>query len=62
LAGAPITKLAPALGISSEEAIARLQRGGIAVEGSHQSLADIADKQDIELQRLLGLVMTEPDA
>jgi hypothetical protein len=62
LADAPITKLAPALGISSEEAIARLQRGGIAVEGPNQSLADIADKQDTELPKLLGLVMTEPDA
>ena len=62
LADAPIVKLAPALGMTSDEAIARLQRGGVAVEGPNQSLADIADKQDTELSRLLGLVMTEPEA
>jgi hypothetical protein len=62
LADAPITKLAPALGMTSAEAIARLQKGGVVVEGPNQSLADIAEKQDAELPRLLGLVMTEPDA
>jgi hypothetical protein len=62
LADAPIAKLAPALGMTSYEAIARLQKGGIAVEGPDQTLADIAEKQNAQLPRLLGLVMTEPDA
>jgi hypothetical protein len=62
LADAPIAKLAPALGITSDEAIARLQKGGVVAEGPNQSLADIADKQDTELPRLLGLVMPEPEA
>jgi hypothetical protein len=62
LAEVPIAKLAPALGITGDEVIERLRNGGIAVEGPHQSLADIAAKQNTELQRILGLVMTEPDA
>jgi hypothetical protein len=62
LADAPIATMAPALGITGEEAISRLRKGGIMVEGPNQSLADIADKQDAELPRLLGLVMTEPEA
>ncbi|MGC9954534.1 MAG: DUF4405 domain-containing protein [Rhizomicrobium sp.] len=62
LADAPIATMAPALGITGKEAISRLRKGGIMVEGPNQSLADIADKQDTELPRLLGLVMTEPEA
>ncbi len=46
----------------SEEAISRLRKGGIAVEGPNQSLADIADRQNAQLPHLLGLVMTEPEA
>jgi hypothetical protein len=59
LASAPIAKLAPALGMSSDQAIARLKSGGVAVAGPGQSLAEIADKQNVELPRLLNLVLTE---
>jgi hypothetical protein len=59
LASAPIAKLAPALGMTSDQAIARLKSGGVAVEGPEQSLADIADNQSVELPRLLNLVLRE---
>jgi hypothetical protein len=59
LAAAPIGKMAPALGISGEQAIARLQSGGIVVEGPNQSLADIAEKQHTGVPRLLNLVLAD---
>ena len=59
LASAPIEKLAPALGLTSDQAITRLKSGGVAVAGPGQSLAEIGDKQNVELPRLLNLVLTE---
>jgi hypothetical protein len=59
VASAPIAKMAPALGLTSEQAIARLERGGVEVEGPQQSLTEIAAKEDQELPRLLNLVLTE---
>jgi hypothetical protein len=59
LASAPIAKLAPALGLTSDQAIARLKSGGVAVAGPGQSLADIGDRQNVRLPRLLNLVLTE---
>jgi hypothetical protein len=59
LASAPIAKMAPALGLTSDQAIARLKSGGVTVAGPEQSLADIAGKQNVELPRLLNLVLTE---
>jgi len=61
LASAPIGKLAPALGVTGEEAIARLERSGVAVEGPEQSLADIAAKQHERLPRLIEVVLAESD-
>ncbi len=61
LTDVPIAKLAPVLGMTDEEAMLRLRRGGVAVEGPEQSLAEIADKQHKELPSLLGLMMTEPE-
>ena len=62
LAAAPIAKLAPALGLTSDQAMVRLRKGGITVEGPQQSLAEIAEKQRAELPRLMDLMMTETDA
>ena len=59
LASAPIAKMAPALGMTGDEAVARLKSGGVAVAGPQQSLAEIADKQNVELPRLLNLVLTD---
>jgi len=62
LADAPIAKLAPALGITGQEAIARLNQGGVAVDGQDQSLAEVASKQHVRVHDLMELVLKEPDA
>lgn len=59
LSAAPIDKLAPALGLTSDEAVARLRRGGIAVQNPQQSLNEIAAGEDERLPRLLNLLMAE---
>jgi len=59
LTDAPIAKMAPALGLTGEQAIVRLRKGGVAAEGPQQSLNDIAESQNEELPRLLGLVLGE---
>ena len=61
LASAPIAKMAPALGLTSDQAIARLKGAGIAVQGPQQSLAEVANKQNQELPKLLNLVLAEPE-
>lgn len=60
VAEAPISASAPALGMSSDDMIAKLKAKGLAVEGSHQSLSDIARKHNIEARRLVfGLIQHE---
>ena len=59
VSAAPIEKMAPALGLTSDEAIARLRRGGVAVEGPQQSLTEIAAKNGQAPPRLLNLVLSE---
>jgi hypothetical protein len=39
--------------------ITRLKSEGVAVAGPEQSLADVAGKQNVELPRLLNLVLAE---
>jgi hypothetical protein len=55
----PITAAAPALGMTSEQAIAKLKAKGITVEGPQQSLADIARKEDTALPRLFALLLND---
>ena len=55
----PITTAAPALGMTSEQAITKLKARGIVVADSQQSLADIARQQDVELPRLFALLLSE---
>jgi hypothetical protein len=59
LAYAPIAQLAPAFGLSSAQAISRLRKGGIQVAGPGQNLADIAQKQNAEVPRLLALLLSD---
>lgn len=61
VAQAPIAKMAPALGLTSEQAMARLKQGGIEVSDPQKSLAEIAEEQDTELPRLMNLVLNAPD-
>ncbi|MDE2163725.1 MAG: DUF4405 domain-containing protein [Alphaproteobacteria bacterium] len=62
LTAVPIAQLAPALGMTDNEAILRLRKGGVAVTGPEQSLAEIANDQHKELPKLLNLVIAEPEA
>jgi hypothetical protein len=59
VASTPIGTMAPALGLTSDQAITRLQRGGVRVNGPHQSLTQLAEEQDQEVPRLLNLVLSD---
>lgn len=59
VAAAPIGTMAPALGLTSDQAISRLTRGGVRVKGPHQSLMQLAEEQNQEVPRLLNLVLSE---
>jgi hypothetical protein len=62
LSYAPISQLAPALGMSSTQAIAHLRKGGVTVSGPGQNLADIARKQNVDTRMLFALVLADqPD-
>lgn len=62
MAEAPISKLAPALGLTSEEAIAKLRKSGVAVAGPGQSLNEISASQHAPLQRLMNTLAAEEGA
>jgi len=59
IGNAPITMAAPALGMTSEQAIAKLKAKGITVAGPQQSLADVARQEDTELPRLFALLLND---
>lgn len=57
VADAPISASAPALGLSSDEVIARLKAKGITVTNPQQSLSEIAKQSEVELPRLFGVLL-----
>jgi hypothetical protein len=57
LAHQPIASVAPALGMSADEAVARLKAKGIAVTSASQSLDDVARASHAEVPRLLGAMV-----
>jgi hypothetical protein len=59
IADAPIATMAPALGLTGEEAVARLRRGGVEVDGVQESLSKIASDHDEPLPRMLNLLVSE---
>lgn len=61
VARAPIATMAPALGLTGDEVVARLKARGIAAT-PQQSLDDIARSQHRELGELFGAVMGGGDA
>jgi len=62
IAQVPIAQLAPALGLSSEEAVARLKRAGVPVEGPQDSLSHLARDHDQRLPQMLNLLLNEEPA
>ena len=59
IADAPIATMAPALGLTGDEAVARLKRGGVEVDGPQESLSKIASDHDESLPRMLNLLLSE---
>ncbi len=59
VADAPIATAAPALGLSSDQAVAKLRSGGVPVDGSHESLSTISQDHNLPLPRLFGLLLSE---
>jgi hypothetical protein len=59
LGKAPISALAPALGLPADAMIARLRAAGITVSDANQSLADVASAQNVGLRRLLPIVLSD---
>lgn len=59
IAEAPISTAAPALGLSGEQAVARLRDGGVEVEGPHETLAQISRDHDQPLGKLFVILLNE---
>jgi|GEM_PF-1316930 hypothetical protein len=59
LALVPISQVAPALGMTSGQAITRLRKGGIVVDGPGQNLDSIARKAGMPMPRLLDLMLAD---
>jgi len=55
----PITIAAPALGMTGDEAIAKLKAKGITVKDGKTSLADIARDEETPLPQLFALLLRE---
>jgi hypothetical protein len=58
----PIARMAPALGLSGDEAVARLKRGGVPVESAQDSLQHLVRVHGQNMPRLLGLLVGERPA
>lgn len=57
VADAPISASAPALGLSPNQAVAKLQAAGVPVEGPKDSLTHLARDHGQPLQRLYGILI-----
>ena len=61
MAQAPIDKMAPAFGLTGDQAVTRLQHNGIKVSDPQKSLAQVAEENDAELPRLLTVMLSDED-
>lgn len=57
VADVPIAVSAPALGLTADDAVARLRRAGVPVEGPKDSLTHLAREHGQQLPRLYGLLL-----
>lgn len=55
----PIASMAPALGLSSDTAIAKLRSGGVEVDSPQETLADISRDHGQPIPRLFALLLNE---
>ena len=59
VADAPIATAAPALGLTSDQVIAKLRNAGVPVDGAQESLAKISQDHNQPLPRLFVLLLNE---
>lgn len=57
LADAPIAKLAPALNMTGDQAVAQLKAGGVTVTSDNQSLNDVAQASHQQTAQLFQILM-----
>ena len=57
VASAPIEKMAPALGLTKEEAVARLKAGGVPVDGTYETLNGISRDHGVPVPRMLSILL-----
>jgi len=55
----PIARMAPALGLSGEEAVARLRRGGVPVESAQDSLTHLVREHGQNMPQMMALLVSE---
>jgi hypothetical protein len=61
MAQAPLDKMAPAFGLTGEQAVTRLKQGGIKVSDSQTSLAQVAEENNTALPQLLTVMLSGTD-
>ena len=59
VAGAPIAVSAPALGLTADQAVAKLRAAGVEVDGPTASLAHLVHAHGQSLPRLFGVLLGE---
>lgn len=59
VADVPISTSAPALGLSSDQAVTKLRNGGVPVDGPQESLSKISHDHNQPLPRLFALLLNE---
>lgn len=62
VAKAPISDIAPLLGLKDIDAVARLRQAGLTVEGPGQSLADVARKNEKPTPQLYAVLLGDRNA
>jgi len=60
VADAPIATSAPALGLTADQAVAKLRAAGVEVDGPRDSLAHLVRDHGQELPRLYGILLGRP--
>ena len=58
IADAPIATSAPALGLTPDQAVAKLRAAGVEVDGPSDTLAHIARDHGQPLPRLFGVLLS----
>ncbi len=59
VAGSPIASAAPALGLTTDQAVSKLRSGGVPVDGPQESLATISQDHNQPLPRLFAILLNE---